>query len=290
MTSATCRLCLSSASVLTQEHIPPQSVGNTGPHDLRALSLDNGKLTEVHLPNGFALTVLCARCNTRYGSRLGTTFAGFVQQVQQSGRFISPRGGVYALALDVYPARVFRQLLLNYLCLHPPTDEGNLPFVRNVVRSRAPIDVDNSELPRIGLYCNVSTTYRVVPVGSLGTLGHRKEPWLGAEIAAPGLGVVFTLGNRRDVHPALNPKLADITHWASDAFTAIRRILLELPRYRVETPHPLGFGTPREVDKWQTRNNVIWLATRFDTDVGENMGAIMWKPATRQRRPRRPSV
>lgn len=234
------------------------------------------------LSDGFALRVLCERCNNRFGSRLGTTFASFVQQVQTSGRFVSPRGGVFVSAIDIFPSRVFRQLLLNFLCVQSGYDPNRWEAVREYVKSRD--GLVPRETPRIGLYYNVSKTYRVVPAGSVTSLGRGRGPWVGLEIAAPGLGVVFTLGDPAEVNPAILPNLADISSWGDHHFSERSRVVLELNRYRVQVPHPLAYGYPKDVEKWQKRNMIAWAATRFDTDVASDVGAVLWRPEGRPRR------
>lgn len=280
--TSVCRLCGSSRDVLTREHIPARSAGNSGRHTIEFFRVDSTGQAKLELPDGFALSVLCKSCNSRYGSSLGTSFADFVQQVQSSGRFVSPRGGAFVCAMDVYPSRVLRQLLLNFLCIQPLASYERWESVRKYIRSRGggvPPDA-----PRVGLYCNISNTYRVVPVGVVGALGRRSEPWVGAEIAAPGLGVVFTLGDPRDANPVITPKLLDITPWGDQPFSARERVTLELARYRVEVPHPLAFGSRREVDKWQTRNMIAWLANRFDVGLDHEVAGILWKPQRMSRR------
>jgi hypothetical protein len=277
-----CRLCGSTTAVITREHVPPKSAGNRGMHVFETTRFGSEDLHGNDLLDGFALRVLCDRCNSRFGSRLGTTFGSFIQQIQQSGRFISPHGGVFAGAVDVYPARIIRQLLLNFLCIQALSDSDQLESVRTYVRSRdAPLPAD---APRIGLYYNIAQTYRIVPVGGITSLKRTGGLWTGAEIAAPGLGVVFTFGNPDEVDRAILPRMTDITPWGSYRFADRVRIVFELPRYRVETPHPLGFGRPSDVGKWQSRNLLVWLATRFDTDIRRDLGAILWRPATSRRR------
>jgi len=282
MIAEACRLCGSSHGVITREHIPPKSAGNRGTHTVITTRFGSGQKGDVEISDGFALRVLCDRCNSRFGSRLGTTFGSFVQQVQQSGRFVSPHGGVYAGAVDVYPSRVVKQLLLNFLCIHPTYDPEHLEDIREYVRSRdSPLPID---APRIGLYYNISNSYRIVPVGGVTSLIRKEGMWTGAEIAAPGLGIVFTLGNPNEVDRAILPRIADISSWANHSFTDRVRMVFELPRYRVEAPHPLGFGRPRDVHKWQSRNQIVWLATKFDTDVGSDVGAVLWRPVPHKRR------
>jgi hypothetical protein len=274
-------MCGSTESVVTQEHIPPKSAGNRGSHRVETLRFGRGQGGETLLLDGFSLRVLCEHCNNRYGSTLGTTFASFVQQVQRSGRFVSPRGGVFVSAIDVYPSRVFRQLLLNFLCVQPTYDPDRWESVREYVRSRN-VSVP-PEAPHVGLYYNVANTYRVVPIGSVTSLGRGRAPWIGLEIAAPGLGVVFTLGDPAEVNPMIMPKLFDISSWGEFDFGHKTRVVLELSRYSVQVPHPLAYGSHKDVDKWQDRNLIAWAATPFDTDTASDVGAILWRPEGHRR-------
>lgn len=270
-----CRLCGTTERVLTREHIPPQSTGNTGLHRAEVLESDSGKIKSIDLPDGFALTVLCDPCNTRFGSRLGTTFSEFVKQVQASGRFVSLRGGVFVSALNVYPGRVHRQLMLNYLCLQPDSTRDRWAELRNYIKSRS--EASPASAPRIGLYCNISGTYRLVPVGGVTSLGRGKGPWTGAEIAAPGLGVVYTLGDPAAVNPQVLPKLIDISSWGDAGFDQRRTIMLELPRQRVEMVHPIGFGRSVQFEKWQTQHAIVWLASPIDQIAPPKIMALLWR-------------
>ena len=75
----------------------------------------------------------------------------------------------------------------------------------------------------------------------------------------------------------------DITAWAAYGFGESHRVHLKLPRYRVTTPHPLAFGSPQEVDKWQTRNMIGWLAMQFNTELAPDTIAVLWRPDRRHR-------
>ena len=276
----TCALCGTDRSVLSDEHIPPKSTGNRGRHRVEILRFGSTGASEVVSSDGVALRVLCKDCNSRFGSRLGTSFAEFAQQVQKSGRFVSRRGGSYVATMDVHPGRIARQLYLNFLCLTKSRDATHWDGLRDYVRSRE--GSQPSTAPRIGLYYNVSNTYRVVPVGALGALGTGKGPWTGAEVTAPGLGVVFTLGGWDGVHPAIVPKLLDVTDWASRDFSERGSMVLEIPRQRVDAVYPLGFGRPREVERWRERHAIAWLASRIDADVAPEVAALLWRPVPRK--------
>lgn len=266
--------------MFTLEHIPPKSAGNSGWQKVEAQRVGGEGPTELDLSDGFALSVLCADCNSRLGSRLGTTFGSFVKQVQKSGKFVSTKGGVFVAAVEVFPARIFRQLLLNYLCVQLEPEKGQWDPIRSYIRGRERVVPD--EAPRIGLYYNTSDNYRVVPVGVVGALGQNREPWMGAEIAAPGLGVVFTVGDPDIVNPNIMPRLYDISSWGRMPFSQNARIHIELARYKVDAPHPLAYGSRKMIDQWQTKNMIAWLASRFDTGINGEVAAVLWKPVRKR--------
>ncbi len=65
-------------------------------------------------------------------------------------------------AFDVFPARVVRQLLLNFLCIQPVEDHPSWTAIREFIRSRdAALP---KEAPSVELYFNASQTYRLAPV------------------------------------------------------------------------------------------------------------------------------
>lgn len=134
--ATSCRLCGSTSDILTLEHVPPKSTGNRGRVQIEQVRLSEAGETIRNLSDGVALRVLCARCNNRTGSRLGTGFSDFARQVQHSGRIVSSEGRVFVSAVDVFPARVLRQLLLCFLCAQPDDDREGWGEIREFIHSR----------------------------------------------------------------------------------------------------------------------------------------------------------
>jgi len=285
-----CSICGDSVGVLSDEHIPPKSTGNRGRHRVEVLRFSESESPGgstarpqlIDLPDGVALKVLCASCNSKLGSRLGTGFADFAQQVSASGRFASPGGGLFASAVNIYPARVIRHLLLNFLCVQQDALDARWDSLRDFIRSRGGSLPPSS--PRVGLYYNRSGTYRLFPVGAVNSLRARAgEPWHGAEITAPGLGAVYTLGDPSTVEPVVLPRLLDVSTWGDAPFGERVTMALDLPAYWVESVHPLGFGKGREVARWQEKNLIVWLATRMELDDVTDVSGLLWRPTPRVR-------
>jgi len=140
MQASFCRLCGSRSRILTLEHVPPKSTGNRGTFELAFFNASNAVERRAGR-NGVGLRVLCDRCNSRTGSFLGTGFSDFAKQVRQSGRLEAPYGGVFVSTINVYPARIIRQLLLCYLCAQPNDDGDGWDDIRAFIQSR------NGDLP-----------------------------------------------------------------------------------------------------------------------------------------------
>jgi hypothetical protein len=280
-----CRLCGSLDDVLTLEHIPPRSTGNRGRGELVLFTATPmGRRERRQLTDGVSLRVLCLRCNNGTGSRLGTTFSDFTCQVRASAHLDNPAGGVFVPVADVYPARVLRQLLLTYLCAQPYDDRPEWAELRQFIRSRDP--GLPASAPRVSLYYNPSDSYRVVPVSSVGAIDGSRRNWVGSEVAAPGLGVLFSLpgSNHVDVGRLVGREPLDISEWAEQPFDRVQTLALTLPRLRVEEPHPLGFGRLIDFERWQTRNMIVWMIPEVDHPDAITAVAAAWRVEGRRRR------
>lgn len=273
--SGLCRLCKAEPIALTREHVPPKSTGNRGRVEVEFFSReDRPGLNRRYDSDGVALRVLCERCNTKLGSRLGTGFSDFAKQVQASGRFEAPGGGAFVSAVQVYPARILRQLYLSFICAQPGDDAEKYDDLRQYIKGRNR-DVPETA-PRVSLYYNSSRNYRVVPVCGVGALG-RGRNWTGSEISAPGLGVLFTFSDLEHLAWLIERRPIEITSWGEKPFDHKETVLLKLPRLTVTHPHPIGFGSRREVDKWQTRKRIAWLVSGAGGPEEPTTMAALWR-------------
>lgn len=263
-------------ATLTLEHIPAQSTGNRGTVRVEVFGHAAGvRVTRVAL-DGLGLRVLCARCNSTTGSRLGTAYADFARQVRRSGNVVTPRRNVVVSASAVYPQRVARHLYLAFVCLANVDDESRLDGLRAFIREdSAPLPDD---APRLSLYHNRSGSFRVAPVGLLRSVLGPEAGWMwtGAEVAHPGLGVVYTFPDDHARPPHLEGTV-DVTGWSKLGFRDRRDLTLELPSWRVEHPHPLGAGRPRQVERWM--DNLIWFATLDDAsdELIRASASVLWR-------------
>lgn len=276
-----CVLCERDAE-LTEEHIPAKSAGNRGAGILRCVRLDGGREVEVSTEDGVSLRVLCARCNNNYGSSLGSEFGTFAKQFQKSGIVQSTRGGVFVSAIEVYPARVIRQLYLNYLCLQPVRDRTEWAPIREFIKSRPPHTGEG--LPKVSLYFNSSETYRLAPNCGINSTNTNVTGWYGSEIAAPGLGVVFTLEGSGSLEPIIGKEPFGIADWTQYRFSERVRISMEVPVWRVESPHPIGFGRRKDVEDWRTRKMITWAIVKADDPNSINSTSLLWRPTGKIKR------
>jgi hypothetical protein len=280
---APCRLCGSSDEVLSLEHVPPKSTGNRGFVEVQAFAGGPGARLVTPASDGVALRVLCQKCNSKTGSYLGTEFSEFAKQVQHSGRFEARDGRVYVAAVDVFPARIIRQLLLAYLCAQPMDDRPEWDAIRQFIRSRSPGMPEGA--PRVSLYYNAAETYKIVPVCGVGSLFSAARQWVGSEIAAPGLGALFSLSDRGsiDADELIGRTTLDISDWANRSFDRRETFAMKLPRLFAQQAHPLGYGDAREFTRWENRRHIVWLVAGAEHEDSITATAAIWR---RGRRPR----
>jgi hypothetical protein len=284
MEASSCRLCGAASEILTLEHIPPKSTGNRGVGELEMFTATPQGRVRRSVPDGVAVRVLCKRCNNTFGSKLGTGFGEFAKQIRESGRLESPSGGAFVSAVDIFPARIVRQLLLCFLCAQPHDNREGWDDIRLFIRSREP--GLPSSAPRISLYYNAADSYRIVPVCSVGAIDGSHRNWVGSEIAAPGLGVIFSLPGSDSLGAArlIGKSPVEISSWADYPFGRRESLVLTLPRLRVEEPHPIGFGRPRDFERWQTSNMIVWLVAQTDYPDSVTATAVLWRQSRRRKR------
>lgn len=280
----TCRICQKQRTEFSPEHVPPQSTGNTRRVVVEVAVSKGGPVVRR---NGVAVPGLCRKCNEKLGSRLGTSYSDFVRAVQGAAGLFSSRGEFVARPM-IYPSRVLRQLALSYLCAQHPHAEVHGEAVELNDALRAFVRIDGAPFPadriRVGLYHNVSATYRLAPtagVWRLGTQPVAERMWLGTEVAAPGLGVLFTLSGLGALPDLAGVTPYDVTGWAEYGFKETAHPVLRLQRLRVEHPHPLAFGRPRTAERW--RDDILWMVNAPGVPGGPPGASALWR-RKRQRR------
>ena len=260
---------------MTLEHIPPKSTGNRGRVRVQAFDGRSVDTYTTTIRDGVGFRVLCEKCNRRSGRRLGTAYGEFVKQVRLSAGIRLPRRHVYVRAEGVYRQRVIRQLYLSFLAL--------ARVDRSLDGLRAFVEEDGAprpeDAPRIALFHNSSATFRVSPVGGLLSFVPGGWRWTGAEVIHPGLGAIFTYPDEdRPPAPVLD-ETVDVTGWSELDYRDRQDVEMWLPSKGVEYPHPLGFGSPKQVDRWSVREHVIWTMAA-DDGSGEVLGSsasVLWR-------------
>lgn len=135
------------------------------------------------------------------------------------------------------------------------------------------------EAPHVSLYFNPLATYKIAPVCCVASLKSSKLSWIGSEIAAPGLGVLYSLGgdSRSSLRTLIGVDPVDITEWGDLPFDRRQSVMLQLPPLRVEDPHPLGYGRKNEFTRWQTKQKIIWLVAEAKYPGSITASAVLWR-------------
>lgn len=275
-----CHYC-NSREAGSREHLPGVAALNDSPVSIRYLVPTGGETRVVERieTEGFVVRTICTKCNQRTGGSYGGAFKDFAFQFRSSGVFDDESAQRAWISLkEIQPLRVLKQLAAMFLAAQVELEPARWEAIQRFVRARdAKLPADSL---RFYLYRNASTLGRVTSLAGMGFLFQRPpwEPLLASEISWPPLGVVYAT----EAHPHMEG-MKDITDWGQYSFKARASFGFSVPRLRVETNWPLGYGTPREVDDWMTAKGVIILVTNSgETASPAQIAALV------RRRPRRP--
>jgi hypothetical protein len=158
-----------------------------------------------------------------------------------------------------------------FLCTQPTVGPPAWEELRQfVVRRDQPLP---SGAPSVYLYRNISSLGRIVPI--CGIVGGRypRPLIICSEVSWPPLGIIFS----SEPHPFFS-SMANVTHWGEAAFGEQLTTVLQLPPLRVETDHPLAFGTVEEVERWRTDGQVLWFVVDVDDPEQPTSVSMTWRP------------
>jgi len=258
----------------SKEHLPPRSVRNRGTVEIDYIDgkISNGvsHLTTMS-PDGFWLRSLCAKCNNSTGSKLVGAYAQFVDEVAKPSELVDDSGLALVHLRNIYPRRIVKQMFSMFLSAQNKASLPEWDGLRRFVRIRDEPLPEGS--PRVFLYMNVSSRGRIVPWCALSEIRTSRTPVGLSEISWPPLGIIFLDGADDWV-----PGMAEVTEWAGCRFSEQRSLMLRLPKLRVETAHPMGFGSAHEVDRWRKDSGVLWYVGESDDSESETSVAMTWAP------------
>jgi hypothetical protein len=235
-----CRICRKRPA-LTQEHIPPKSMGNIAATEATSLDFGQGvrRVAEI-FDEGYYLRVLCQKCNNRYGSLYNTSYSQFIRQIRLASGIKDPDGRVLISLQGVFPLRVIKQMFVMYLCIQ--TRHG-WPEIRDSIRKKnEPIP---ASAPYVFLYKNMSSQGRISPMVGLGEAYTGRQPLIISEISYPAIGIVFC--DKRDSRFS---DMYDLSEWGLYKYGNQIDTVIRLPELEISTLHPLGFGTEEQVTQW----------------------------------------
>lgn len=242
-----CHIC-GAIGPLTFEHVPPKAAGNE-PYGISLdvhQYLDNNPdaplstMRRRKLPRGSGGYVFCARCNNLTGAHYVEDYAIWAGQGERHRRALRDSNSL-ALPFQIFPARVFKQILAIFAATCRPEMFEKNPFLRELVLNR-----DAQGMPEnLRLFCYIvhpeSQTSRHSGVAGMvqGTTVHTI-----AEFAYRPFGYLLTFGGS----PVPDRGLFDLTFFAHHQYNEYRELHLPIPTRHVESYFPADY-----------RNRAEWL-------------------------------
>lgn len=271
-----CHVCRN-APAIGREHLPAKGAANTGKVQIKFIdgTQVGGGVFHQHLESndGFWVQALCKKCNEhRTGSRLGSAYAAFVEQVSRASGIEDEGGRIYVRLADIYPLRIIKQMFSMFLCAMPqqplPAWRNLQDFVYNKDEKLPP------DAPKVYLYLNTSEIGRIVPWCAIAEICTRRNPIALSEISWPPVGIIYCEQGDERFDPMEN-----ITGWGQYSFKDKKNLVVQLPRLRVNTDHPLAYGSLSEIEKWRTDCGIIWAVAGADGDYesSPNNTSMVWQ-------------
>jgi hypothetical protein len=254
----------------SREHLPGVAAANDGPVVVNYIELGLSPDNELNYrtvveQDGLVVRTLCRKCNSRAGGNYGTAYKNFVLEFSKEPLGSDEKGGALIPLDQIQPLRILKQMTAMFLAAQPKLDHERWGPLQLFVRRRDMLLPEG--LLRFYLYRNTSSLGRIVPLAALGALragpawvresgvlhaAPRMGPAGFSELSWPPMGIVYAV----EEHP-LFEDMAEITHWGSYKFKDKVDLAVCVPRLRVETHWPLGFGSPADVDEWSSREGIM---------------------------------
>ena len=238
--SETCRICRKRKAD-SPEHFIPRAVGNKG--EVKLLTQGTDGLTVLRETGGFAVRVLCRKCNTELGSVYAQQYTLVSRAISETSGLVSPTGNTLVTVDRLFQLRFVKHLFLMYLAAapwHPHVLWKPLCEFVSIRDSKLP-----RTAPHVFLYHNTSQLGRIVPACGMVEFATHRTTVL-AEVSWPPLGVLFL----HSQHP-VSQQMFDVTSWGHLDDTPCANVTLELPRKQISAIYPVAFGDEQSVKRQQ---------------------------------------
>ena len=267
-----CHVC-GRRQAVGKEHIPPQHAENRDEVDINYVdgNTPSGdmKFHVIRSPDGFWVSVLCDECNHKIGWRYGDAYKEFLSQITSAAGLEDTSGGVFIHLKGIYPLRILKQMFAMFLGAVPYEPAPVWKGIQEFVRKRDSPLPDNT--PSVYLYKNVSKMGRIVPCCGILELSTHKTLVM-SEVSWPPLGIVFAFQSDNRLN-----MMENVTRWGEHRFKDRADLLVKLPKLRVTSHYPLGFGTAREVEREQARRGLIYLFHVPENSASRSDIGVLWK-------------
>jgi hypothetical protein len=253
-TQQLCRLC-GRRLATSREHLPPRTASNLGEVEINYIagetSSGEAQVQIIHSSDGFWVPALCRKCNSKTGARYGSAYGDFVSQISNASGIEDTVGRVFVHLKGIYPLRILKQMFSMFLASLPYQPTPKWKYIQEFVLRRDTHLV--SDAPFVYLYKNISRTGRIVPCCGVVEFSAHKT-LIVSEVSWPPVGIIFSF--QQDEQFAM---MEDITSWGQYGFKGKIDTTIRLPKLRVSSHYPLGFGTPEEIEHEQVQRLLAYL-------------------------------
>ena len=256
-----------------EEHIPPQHTNNKGVVEIIYIdgTTPSGdiKFHVISSSEGFWVPALCENCNNMTGWRYGTAYKDFVSQIADASDLEDTSGRALVNLKSVYPLRILKQIFSMFLVAVPFEPAPVWKEIQDFVRKRDCTLPESA--PYVYLYKNISNLGRIVPCCGIAEFSTNKS-FVVSEVSWPPVGIIYAF--EADERFKI---MEDITHWGRFRFKDRGNFLIKLPKLRVASHYPLGFGTAQEVEREQGRRGLAYIFHVPEDSASHNNISVLWR-------------
>jgi len=259
-----CHIC-GNTDKLTYEHVPPAKAFNSH----RAfVYFGKDILGDDYVPwdlpgkkgrqrqKGIGDYTLCGKCNNDTGAWYANAFVDFTYKGYKESYNIktSPNEWTTITFPDIYPLRVFKEIMAMFFSVNSPNLADVHPDLRALVLSKTKRGIPPK---RYGFYVYLLRGKIARYAGATGILSPEGHHRVLSELAAPPFGYVL------EFNPKSKKNYCDIAFFASDFdYNEKRTITLKMPIYESNTAFPADYRTKRQILNDYIKNRLLELQQR----------------------------